>query len=200
MGQYQQWLRYQEIDQSLRKTREALEKELTQIEGQLDLVCLEQLAYEPKVPPVVQAAQQVQSPHSLSSNLIIAIFLAHLSSEPEEQASQEFIEPASYASNGQDVVSPPEEMSPMLTGWQEYEDMSVYFDEHTMTDPQLELPWWLRKITGQPAGVEHENGSEIDPGSVRTNKLVQRWIDRWGKQSPSDFPATEQDEGRSHAT
>jgi hypothetical protein len=44
MGQYQQWLRYQEIDRSQRKTRQALEEELAELEGQLDTVFFEQLA------------------------------------------------------------------------------------------------------------------------------------------------------------
>ena len=43
MGQYQQWLRYQEIDRSQRKTRQVLEEELAALEGQLDTVFFEQL-------------------------------------------------------------------------------------------------------------------------------------------------------------
>jgi hypothetical protein len=44
MGQYQQWLRYQEIDRSQHKTRQVIEEELAELEGQLDTVFFEQLA------------------------------------------------------------------------------------------------------------------------------------------------------------
>lgn len=44
MGQYQQWLRYQDVERSLRKTRQALEEELAQLEVQLDTLFFEQLA------------------------------------------------------------------------------------------------------------------------------------------------------------
>jgi hypothetical protein len=44
MGQYQQWLRYQDVERSLCKTRRALEEELVHLEGQLDTMFLEQLS------------------------------------------------------------------------------------------------------------------------------------------------------------
>jgi hypothetical protein len=61
--------------------------------------------------------------------------------------------------------------------------MMTFFDEHAQTDPQLELPWWLRNIT---VSSKNEQGSQpIDQNSIRTNRLVQRWIERWGPH-PSD--------------
>src|SRR5260221_12249531 len=42
MGQYQQWLRYQEIDRRLRAQLEALEAELAQAQSRLDLLEQEQ--------------------------------------------------------------------------------------------------------------------------------------------------------------
>ena len=58
------------------------------------------------------------------------------------------------------------------------EDMAAFFDQHTTTDPQIELPWWLHNLTNASNG----NGL-IDQESSRTNRLVQRWLERWGKQS-----------------
>jgi hypothetical protein len=59
------------------------------------------------------------------------------------------------------------------------EDMVAFFDQHSTTDPQIELPWWLHNLTNG------SNGSgPIDQESFRTNRLVQRWLERWGKQSP----------------
>lgn len=59
------------------------------------------------------------------------------------------------------------------------EDMSSFFDQHTTTDPQMELPWWLRNLTNATNGI---GTGPIDQESVRTNRLVQRWLERWGKQ------------------
>ncbi len=59
------------------------------------------------------------------------------------------------------------------------EDMAAFFDQHSTTDPQIELPWWLHNLTNASNG----NGP-IDQESSRTNRLVQRWLERWGKQSP----------------
>ncbi len=191
MGQYQQWLRYQKIDQSLRKTREALEAELAQHESQLDLVFFEQLTHESQ-----DAADSAQA-HSLASNPILSALLACLPAALDEQlqANTEYI---SHPTHGQEAP-----FSPALADWNGSlpEEMGGYFDAqfasdmYTMTDPQLELPWWLRKITKQQPGIEGNSGV-IDPGSARTNRLVQRWIDRWGRQAPFN----EEDEGRSHAS
>lgn len=190
MGQYQQWLRYQKIDQSLRKTREALEAELAQHESQLDLVFFEQLTHESR-----DSADPALA-HPLASNPVLSALLACLpaNSDEQDQASTEY---TSHPWNGQDAT-----FSPALADWDEQlpDEMNSYFDVqfmntmNTMTEPQLELPWWLRKITGQQPGTE--GSSMIDPGSARTNRLVQRWIDRWGRQPPFN----EEDEGRSHAS
>lgn len=55
------------------------------------------------------------------------------------------------------------------------EDMGAFLDEHTETEPQVALPWWIRN-----AGVLNPNGP-VDQESARTNRLVQRWIERWGR-------------------
>jgi hypothetical protein len=60
------------------------------------------------------------------------------------------------------------------------EDMASFIDEHSLTDPQIELPWWLRNIAAASRASQF-NGL-IDQESVRTNRLVQRWLERWGRQ------------------
>lgn len=58
MGLYQQWLRYQDVERSLRKTRRALEEELAQLESQLDTIFFEQLAqheYPLQANPILSA-------------------------------------------------------------------------------------------------------------------------------------------------
>src|SRR5258707_12929062 len=64
------------------------------------------------------------------------------------------------------------------------EAMQAFFDEHFQTDPQHEIPWWLRNVA-PGASVS------IDPESMRTDRLVQRWIERRRQLSPQppDAPA-----------
>ena len=64
------------------------------------------------------------------------------------------------------------------------EDMASFFDQHTTTDPQMELPWWLRNLTTVTNGT-----GPIDQESIRTNRLVQRWLERWGKQPQQSPPS-----------
>lgn len=67
------------------------------------------------------------------------------------------------------------------------EDMNAFFDQHTLTDPQLDLPWWLRTVVADANG-NPVNGP-IDPQSIRTNRLVQRWLERWSQpQQPPHEP------------
>lgn len=65
------------------------------------------------------------------------------------------------------------------------EDMPAFINEHARTDSQPELPWWLRskesdapvqETTGRPASVE--------PEPARTDRLVQRWMERREHLSP----------------
>jgi hypothetical protein len=194
MGQYQQWLRYQKIDQSLHTTREALEAELAQCEGQLDLVILEQLPHE------AQNSSEPSSADSLAYNPILSALFACLPVGEGEQM-QTYIEHASYSSNELEAsTSSSDVASPAHAYWDESlsEELNDYFDAHTLTDPQLELPWWLRKITDAQPGSEVV--SMTDSGSARTNRLVQRWIDRWGRQATYQESFKEEGEGRSHAS
>ena len=60
------------------------------------------------------------------------------------------------------------------------EDMSSFIDEHSLTDPRIELPWWLHSIT--VASGDNNSNRPIDQESIRTNLLVKRWLERWGHQ------------------
>ncbi len=55
------------------------------------------------------------------------------------------------------------------------DDIGAFIEEHTRTEPRMELPWWLRN-----AALVNANGP-IDQESIRTNRLIQRWIERWGR-------------------
>ncbi len=191
MGQYQQWLRYQEIDRRLRAQLETLEAELAQAQNCLDLL-----------------EQEQEQSASLADNPLMQALAAHLQ---RYDASPKSTTSASSTSSPSDVgqAKPGASISPALLSWgglPDYEiegyvpgaenavssvshpeiellpeDMLAFFDGHSHTDPQLELPWWLRKITISSNNAE--GARPIDQETMRTNRLVQRWIERWGRQS-----------------
>ena len=202
MGQYQQWLQYQEIHRQLNTQVEALEVELAQLQDYL-----EQLGEQP-------------NRASFNSNPIIQSLVAHLPPPPVT-----FYNKLSYTP---EVSNPPEtsngesgdSISPALRSWgglpnfELYEikepssdgnpstsffnhpeiellpeDMIAFFDEHERTDPQVELPWWLSKIT--VSSKDEQAARPIDHNSIRTNRLVQRWIERWGRQPSQAIRSTE---------
>jgi hypothetical protein len=67
------------------------------------------------------------------------------------------------------------------------EDMDAFIDGHSETEPRVELPAWLRN-----AALHNANGP-IDQESMRTNRLIQRWIERWGHQRLQGRPPDAQE-------
>ena len=52
----------------------------------------------------------------------------------------------------------------------------------------MQLPWWLRN-----AALLNANGP-IDQESMRTNRLIQRWIERWGRHPDAQELPTQESE------
>ena len=202
MGQYQQWLQYQEIHRQLNTQVEALEVELAQLQEYLE--------------------QLGEQPHraSFNSNPIIHSLVAHLPPPPVTLYNKLSYAPevsnTSETSNGEsgDSISPALRSWGGLPNFELYEikepssdgnpstsffnhpeiellpeDMIAFFDEHERTDPQVELPWWLSKIT--VSSKDEQAARPIDHNSIRTNRLVQRWIERWGRQPSPAIRSTE---------
>ena len=204
MGQYQQWLHYQEIDRRLRATLDALEQELGQIES-----------------------QSIGSPQTAIpfANPIISALSAHIATSsnghapPQDDTDTCNSGPTGQVSNGSsETISAallhwgelPDFVPPGLRPSDQYEivpslsidhpeiellpeDMFAFFEEHSQTDPQIELPWWLRKIT--IISKEDDTSKPIDQESIRTNRLVQRWVERWGHQSQGGYLPESESEG-----
>ena len=205
MGQYQQWLQYQEIHKHLSTQVEALKAELAKLQECLD-----------------RSGQQHEVA-SFSDNPIMLALVALSSSQPfppnsHVRSTHEIHNPSVIGSEqSSDTIStalrswgglpnfelyeineplPVDHQSPLLLNHPEIEllpeDMIAFFDEHEQTDPQLELPWWLRKIT--VSSKDQQAGRPIDHNSIRTNRLVQRWIERWGRQPSTTLKSTENEE------
>ena len=218
MGQYQQWLHYQEVDRRLRSTLEVLEIELARLESQLDSFFLEQL---------------MQQDNPLATNSILSTLLTqkgastngHIPSNNEassfsqtneqeyaashETLSSELLDRGDLPDSGSQQIEQMGQMGQM--GQADHfldlppfpsashpeiellsEDMLALMDAHAQTDPQVELPWWLRKIT--IGSSDAESGRPIDQESIRTNRLVQRWVERWGRQTSTALPGEESED------
>ena len=200
MGQYQQWLHYQDIDRHLRTQLEALEADLAQLQECLYLLEQEQLTHLADNPIMQLLAANLNGhgamPKSTTRN-------TGLSPKPGETISsallswgglpnfgpQELKETFPDAEHALPSASNPElELLP--------EDMAAFFDERAQTDPQVELPWWLRNITISTSSTQ--GNRPIDQESIRTNRLVQRWIERWGRQSSTTFKPAEEEGEKVH--
>ncbi len=204
MGQYQQWLQYQEIHKRLSSQVEALEAEIAQLQDYLD-----QLGQQGAVSftdnPILQAllAHLPSQPVPPTNNANYALESENLSETCSDESSDS-ISPALRGWGGlpnfelYDIDEPaqPDNQLPSFFNHPEIEllpeDMIAFFDEHEQTEPQLELPWWLRKIT--IASKDEQMGRPIDHTSIRTNRLVQRWIERWGRQTSTSLRSIENTE------
>ena len=204
MGQYQQWLQYQEINRHLSTQVEALEAELAKLQE-----CLDRLGQQHEVAsfsdnPIMQALSAQTSSQPIPPNNNVRSLEIH---NPSVIGSDQYGDTISTALRNWGGLPnfelyeikepfPVGHQSPSFLNHPEIEllpeDMIAFFDEHEQTDPQLELPWWLRKIT--VSSKDQQAGRPIDHNSIRTNRLVQRWIERWGRQPSTTLKSTENEE------
>ena len=205
MGQYQQWLYHQEINKRLGTQVGALEAELAELRE-----CLARLGQQLEVAsftdnPITQAlvAYLSSQPDPPQSNTSYTLGI-HNSLEPGSSEPGDSLSPALLSWGGLPNFELYEIQEPFLVDNQSPsfinrpevellpEDMIAFFDEHEHTDPQIELPWWLRNIT--VSSKDEQAGRPIDHNSIRTNRLVQRWIERWGRQPSTALKSTENKE------
>jgi hypothetical protein len=205
MGRYQQWLQYQEIHKRLSSQVEALEAELAKLQECLDQLGQHQGVASFTANPVMQAllAQMTFQADPLNSNASYTLE-THNAPENDSDESADLISPALGSREKLPNFElyeirepiPVDNLPPSFFNHQEIEllpeDLIAFLDEHEQTDPQLELPWWLRNIT--ISSKDEQAGRPIDQSSIRTNRLVQRWIERWGRQSSTAIESTENKE------
>lgn len=211
MGQYQQWLHYQKIDRRLRATLEALEQELVGLESQSsDCLSSAALLDNPIISSLSAFLTTGANGHAPpqgdedTRNAIPVIGISgQVSNGSAGTISSALLRRDAPPGFGARQPYPPHEILPPLSFDHPEiellpEDMFAFFEEeHSQTDPQLELPWWLRNIT--ITSGDDETGKPIDQESIRTNRLVQRWVERWGRQSQSGFTPESESEGISDA-
>jgi hypothetical protein len=169
MGQYKQWLHYREIDRQLHVQLRRLEDEFVQLQIQLD------------AQPAAETAEQ------LSSNAIVQA-LARFFGEPlEPLQNQDEQQPDSSLQQQTPDSFPTSPTSSDLTLLPE--DMAAFMQPYAPQAPAHTPPWWADTFPLMPS-VEPASGP-VDGQSVRTNKLVQRWFERWGRQPGASQEAAE---------
>jgi hypothetical protein len=209
MGQYQQWLHYREVDKQLQIQLETLERELAQLQGSAQSDQLSQDAISSEIWPAEKPAFEstlltknkiIRALTDSFNGQSPAPTIEHTgipANKPAANVPGETISSALFAwSNLPDFDAP--EMPTQVTNAQQFnpdfeqalpriphqemallpDDMGSFINEHTLTDPQIELPWWLRNIAVN-SRTDLSN-RPIDHESMRTNRLVQRWLERWG--------------------
>lgn len=196
MGQYRQWLQHREADQQLRTALAQLEAEMISLQEQVHIVADVSSFPSPAHNPLILAL--VASLDSLSFSTTSVPLNGSTSITKQDTIAETTQSPTSPMEYTLDPVESKsvEKDTPFSTTTQEVvtgsvphpemtllpEDIMMFFDEQAQTDPQLELPWWLRNL------IEHSLSGQgtrpIDPESLRTNRLVQRWSERWGQQLP----------------
>jgi hypothetical protein len=216
MGIYQQWLHYREVDLLLQEELAQLEGEIARLQMALQELepvdCLEQnpiiialaaarVARE-TAPALAALAELEQSSVETPTPPAITGPLGETISGEQNSADAQAaaISPALRSwGDLPDFYSAPSTNEPGFRSLFEQqlpplphaeivllpEDMNAFFDQHSQTDPQLDLPWWLRTVVTDMNG--NQVNGPIDPQSIRTNRLVQRWLERW-RQSPQTPP------------
>lgn len=75
------------------------------------------------------------------------------------------------------------------------EDLPAFVDGHAHTIPRIDIPWWLR--SNMLYSGDTPASSPVDQQSARTNRLVQRWFERWGGHHT--HPSQEQEDEQRQA-
>ena len=188
MGQYQQWLHYRHIDQQLQLQKEQLTTALTCLRERMNDLNAHPLAADNYLVQALTlyAKARSLSLHEASMNQPIengymqrpeiisqALFEQNrLPNFEQLHATHEAVLPKRPA-NVHTPLPPTSHKAVDLVP----ENTNTSSDEQAPTEPQLALPWWLQR-----AALSATHSNSLDAQSVRTNKLVQRWLERWGRQ------------------
>jgi hypothetical protein len=205
MGQYKLWLHYREVDQQLHAQLVQLTADLDALKQQTQDVpedlsalsdnpilraLLAQLTPSPSAtPPLPQSTTTVLEDATRQNIEEVGVPVSHalhaLTSLPNFD-SQLLPVPLMLSTSERSIetvysVSPHPELDLLP------EDLTTFVDEHTQTAPIRTLPWWLRNSPD----ILKQEGQLFDQQSERTNHLVERWLERWGRH-----PNTQEREGQ----
>ncbi|HTI13443.1 MAG TPA: hypothetical protein VL461_02585 [Dictyobacter sp.] len=206
MGQYRQWLQYRDIDQQLHAQLALLEQQVSQIREQIA-----KLETDPSYTenPVIQKLlgayhteqvlarweeinqiAQAEATKQASGSTPSVQQKKHHTEKPESETTlsnptPQFVPPARPA---QIYPIAPSVQELQSATYLQHQLFSVHTnastEDHSPTDPQMKIPWWLRNIFNH---MQDSQGMKpIDQQSIRDNRLIQRWFERWGQQTDNN--------------
>jgi hypothetical protein len=185
MGQYQQWLHHREIEQQLEITQAELEQRLRALQERDATLGLAAWCAENPIIEALVAIDTWQSQGQATAVPVEAIKTNEMPLVKKDACASSLDTTAAHGARAGAVAEKengsheaPDVLSPALLAWGNLPNFDSPTSSDT-TEPQLELPWWLRNITA-PTYPSSVNGP-VDPESIRTNRLVQRWLERWGR-------------------
>ena len=187
MGQYRQWLHYRHVDQQLHMQRDQLTTAVKHLQEHIN--ALDAPPFDADNAIMQALTLYIQTRSAPPQESFIEPTLAN--GQQAETISQALfdhsrLEPL-HGSNIHEPILPKRPTNaytpplPLISHkatdlTPEATDTSS--DEQSQqTQPQVALPWWLRNA----AHAEGQD-SALDAQSIRTNHLVQRWLERWGRQ------------------
>lgn len=214
MGQYRQWLHYRDIDQLLRSQLAISEHELEQLQAQVEVLGKHVFSLEndifqaliehepgdaqshPEEPAVHSDEQVVGVGEGREKEIVIEEVgdddLATISpallawSRLPNFDTQMIQEPEGNSSTRSSDSLPPQPDEQLLPT-----DISAFINAHYLTNPQINIPWWLQDIVSPHE--EEQEPHPIDRQSERADHLVQRWFERWG-QAPTQTKRSQEDQ------
>lgn len=192
MGQYRQWLQCRETNRQLHAQIRRLEEQLVQLQTQIDYTQSEEmladntimraLAMYAQYGPVASSAEQTTSEQQSARSLSPALQARDSFSVADTPAMRTVLPRSQDSKKASTIPTTPHSELALLP-----EDIGTFIDEHTQTGQQRPPAWWLQTIQQNTPGTPQPpsgatSGEQAEQAGMRTNRLVQRWVARWGKQ------------------
>ncbi len=214
MGRYQRWLHHQEIDQQLHTQLHHLEVELAHLQGQtrmdsssentiskenqlvialmasMHAHTLPELSFEAQSPPPTSSTSASAQPHLLRAALSALPPWAQPPEHKSRYLKADTVRLTQQAASADTQYEASEPSLPHEEPALQVEDMPPYLAAQLPTEPQRELPRWLQTLI--ETSLHNNQGiGLLNAESLRSNRLFQRWSERWGQPSS---PPTEEGE------
>lgn len=224
MGQYQQWLYHREVDEQLGKRLDQLQTELALLQAQAHT--LAETTSSSSENTIIQALLNTHKAEiriaseqpSVQTVLPQQLFIDEPQGETatphnilkvaEEEARNAPVSPALLAWSrlpnlDTQKMQPPAanaRRSGALSGEEGLlpQDMANFFRQHTRPVPQPRIPAWLENVISAPTAPDQLPNNPVDQQTQRTNRLVERWLERWRKTPSGSQEQQEDQEHESH--
>lgn len=182
MGQYKQWLAYREQGQRLRAELLHLEQEQEQLQEAVDRLASTTDVTQNPIILALLTVQHLEQERKQTQERPVQSEQLPFTQQPESHTATPHStggEPSEHRQRqdkyDHEHLNYPGEDTSLLPA-----DISAFVDAHSLTDPQIKVPWWLRNMHNS-SPQEH---SPVDQQSSRTDHSVERFFQRWSTHMP----------------